>query len=122
VLPSLSAEDRLIEGFVVALRTARNHPLVTRLLVTDAETLLPYATVNAGPALAIARAFLAQRIRVAQTSGALPPIDADQVAEVLVRLTLSFVLIPESCIPLDDDEQMRAFARKHVLSLVTAPN
>ncbi|HVS29076.1 MAG TPA: TetR family transcriptional regulator [Solirubrobacteraceae bacterium] len=119
VTPLESVEQRMVEGFVVTLRFARRHSLVARLLTAEPETLLPYLTLRGGPLLAIARGFLAERIRQAQDEGDVGDLDPEQAAEVVVRLMLSFILTPESCVPLNDVRQMRAFARRYVAPLVT---
>ncbi len=116
VMPLRTTEERLVEGFVVAIRTARAHPLISRLLASDPEVLLPFLTVRAGPAIAIARTYLAARIRQVV---AIAEVDAEQVAEVLVRLALSFVLVGESCVALDNDREIRVFARRHIVPMVT---
>ncbi|MGI8921352.1 MAG: TetR/AcrR family transcriptional regulator [Solirubrobacteraceae bacterium] len=114
-----SVEERMIEGFVVTLRSARHHLLLGRLLRAEPELLLPHLTQRAGVALAMASAFLAERIRDAQDLGDIPAFDAQQVAELVVRLTLSFILTPDSSIALEDELAMRAFARRYVAPLVT---
>jgi hypothetical protein len=42
----------------------------------------------------------------------------DEAAEVLVRLAFSFVLIQESALPLDDDDAVRATARRVVAPIL----
>ena len=51
----------------------------------------------------------------ADVLGQLKGFDAQGVAELAVRLSLSFLLTPESCIPLDDDAATRAFARSYLV-------
>lgn len=119
VMPLPTVDERLAEGFVVTLRLARRHPLLTRLLAAEPEELLPHLTIHGGPALALARAYLAERIREAQAEGQVPQLDPEQVAEVVVRLAHSFVLTPESCIPLEDERAARAFAARYVAPIVT---
>ncbi|MEO3824152.1 TetR/AcrR family transcriptional regulator [Actinomadura sp. B10D3] len=115
-LPTL--EERLVEGFAVALRMGREQRLVTRLMVVEPELILPHSTVKAAPLLAAARGYLAARLRTAQRRGAAPPdVDPEVVAEILVRLTHSLVLTPEGHIPLDDDGA-RDFARRYLLPIV----
>jgi AcrR family transcriptional regulator len=108
--------ERMVEGFVATMRLVRGHPLIGRLLAAEPETLLPYLTLRAGPGIAVARAFLAHRIRDGR------PAEEDdgveQTAELLVRLTLSFVLTPDSTIAARDDAALRTFARAHLLPLV----
>ncbi len=114
-----TARERLVEGFVVGMRYTRRDPLLSRLLSTDPEALLPYLTVNGGLVVAAARDFL-----VSQAEG-LPggdkPVDGRDpagVAELFVRLAISFTLTPDSCIPLDDDDSVRAFARSYLAVLM----
>ncbi|WP_396448571.1 TetR/AcrR family transcriptional regulator [Actinomadura sp.] len=115
-LPTL--EERLVEGFAVALRISREQRLVNRLLVVEPELILPHSTVKAGPLLAAARGYIAGRLRTAQRLGAAPAgVDPEVVAEILVRLTHSLVLTPEGHIPLDD-EGARSFARRYLLPMV----
>jgi AcrR family transcriptional regulator len=119
IAPLPSFEDRVVEGFVVSLRFARDSSLLGRLLDLEPETLLPFLTVNGGPILATARSFLAGQFRQAQKAGEAPKFDADAVAETVVRLVFSFVLTTDSCIRLDDERAMRAYARDHIVPLVT---
>lgn len=114
-----TVRERLVEGFVVGMRYTRRDPLLSRLLSTDPEALLPYLTVNGGLVVAAARDFL-----VSQAEG-LPggdkPVDGRDpagVAELFVRLAISFALTPDSCIPLDDDESVRAFAISYLAVLM----
>ena len=113
-----SVEDGVVEGFVAILGGVRNHPLTSRLLETEPETILPFFTTGAGPVIAASRMYLAGYLKAAQKRGQLKPFDADAIAELLVRVAISMVLTPESTIPLDTDRQLRAFARKYVLPTV----
>lgn len=107
--------DRLVEGFAVGVRYARTDRLLNRLLASDAEALLPYLTTNGALVVAAARDFL-----VRQGDG-LRPVDGrtpDGVAELFVRLAISFTLMPDSAIPLDTDDDVRAFARSYLAPLM----
>jgi AcrR family transcriptional regulator len=112
-----TVEERLVEGFVVGVRYARKDRLLNRLLASDPEALLPYLTTNGALVVATARDFLVQQ------GGAAAPV-ADRtpagVAELFVRLAISFTLMPESAIPLDTDEEVRAFARAYLAPLMCA--
>lgn len=109
-----SLDERIVEGFVFALRYGRNHPLVGGLLRVEPEEVLPYLTVRAGTALAVVRECLAGHIREAEV-GAFDPV---QVAEIMVRIVVSFVLTQDSSIELDTDEDLRRFARRYLVPLV----
>jgi hypothetical protein len=66
------------------------------------------------------RSFLAARLREAQIEGDVGAIDVEQAAEVLVRLCLSFVLLQESVLPIDDPESAADLARRLIAPVVTS--
>jgi AcrR family transcriptional regulator len=107
--PEAPIDEQVAAGFVTSLRIAREHPLLQRLASFEPEAVLD--AVRAGPAFAMARAFLAERLRASQRAGVLGDVDAEAAAELLVRLMLSFVLLPQSVLPIDDDERARESAR-----------
>ncbi|MFE4450725.1 TetR/AcrR family transcriptional regulator [Streptomyces sp. NPDC056796] len=115
-----TTEDRLVAGFVAVLKHFREHPLVGGLLRLEPEIMLPFLTVESGPAFLAMRAYLADRLRHAQRAEGLPETDPTPVAELMVRITVSFLLNPVSCFELDDDEQVRAFARRYLVPLLSA--
>lgn len=119
--PSRPAEDQIAEGFVTALRLSRDHPLLNRLARVEPESVLASLTADGGVVLSLMRAYLAQRIREAQERGEVPQSDPDAAAELLIRLCISFVLIQDSVIPLDDEEEARSFARRMIAPALTAP-
>ncbi|MEO3870566.1 TetR family transcriptional regulator [Nonomuraea sp. B12E4] len=98
--------DQVAEGFAITVRLVRAHPLLRRLLATEPETILPQLTLEAGPYLAAARDYLTAHVGDAE------------VAELFVRVALSFVLIPESSTPLRNYEDARAYARRHLVPLL----
>lgn len=107
-LPVLA--DRIVEGFRFALALARAHPLVGGLLVVEPQTILPFLTLHAGPATAAIREYLAGHL------GGTPG-DPDVVAEVMVRIAVSFVTTPDTCVPLRTDAEIREFARRYLVPL-----
>ncbi|MEU0126834.1 MULTISPECIES: TetR/AcrR family transcriptional regulator [unclassified Streptomyces] len=115
-----SVEDRLVAGFVAVLRHIREHPLVGGLLRLEPEIMLPFLTLESGPALVAIRGYLADRLRSAQLAEGRPETDQTPVAELMVRITVSFLLNPVSCFELDDDEQVGAFARRYLVPLISA--
>jgi len=102
-------EERIVEGFVFTLASAREHVLLNRLLESD-EATLAYLTTEGGPVVAAAREYLAQQMPRAR--------DTQAVAEIVARLVLSFVLTPESAIKLDTPRRARAFARRFIAPLM----
>lgn len=112
-------EDIAVEGFVAVVVGVRSNPLLRRLLVTEPEIALPMLTLRGGPVLAIGRGYLAGLIRDLQARGAIPAYDPEPVAELLARIAHSLLLTPEGCIPGQDDDDTRAFARAHIAPLLT---
>ncbi|MEU6018526.1 TetR/AcrR family transcriptional regulator [Streptomyces sp. NPDC047515] len=115
-----TTEDRLVEGFTAVLGHIRTHPLIGGLLRLEPETMLPFLTLESGPALLVIRDYLAGRLRHARRAQGRPESDPTPVAELMVRITVSFLLNPVSCFELDDDEQVRAFARRYLVPLLAA--
>src|SRR5438067_7420591 len=84
-------EEAIYHGVLYCLRFAREHPLLDRLLRSDAESRLPYLTTRARPLIKRAReAFLQEVGRKAWVRANV----ADQVADLAVRMTLSYALTP----------------------------
>ncbi|MBM7442508.1 TetR/AcrR family transcriptional regulator [Streptomyces sp. HB132] len=115
-----TTEDRLVAGFVAVLKHIREHPLVGGLLRLEPEIMLPFLTLESGPAFLAIRDYLADRLRHARRAEGRPETDPTPVAELMVRITVSFLLNPVSCFELDDDEQVRAFARRYLVPLLSA--
>jgi AcrR family transcriptional regulator len=120
--PLDSFEDRLVEGFAVALDLGRNHPLLQRLLRTEPELVLPFVTVAGGPGLLLLRDHLARVLQHQRRKNRSGPRlhDPQVVAELLVRLGQSLLLTPESSIDLGSPAAVRRFARTHLLPMVFA--
>ncbi|KAF0846367.1 TetR/AcrR family transcriptional regulator [Nocardia caishijiensis] len=109
-----SAEDQIIELFVVFALGLRQNPLLDRLLATDAATVLPYLTTGGSPVIELGRDFIAEFITRLQQDGKLPAYDPLPVAEMVARTALSLVLTRPTVIPLDDEAAARRFARDHI--------
>lgn len=89
-----TTEDRLVEGFAAVLGHIREHPLVGGLLRLEPETMLPFLTLESGPAFLAIRDYLADRLRHARRAEGRPVSDPAPVAELMVRITVSFLLNP----------------------------
>ncbi|WP_399892649.1 TetR/AcrR family transcriptional regulator [Streptomyces sp. BBFR51] len=117
-LPTM--EERVVEGFVVALRHTRAHPLFGGLLRLEPEVVLPHLTVNGGSSLSATVDYLTGHLRRAQRAEGRPDQDPRPVAELMVRVAVSFLLNPASCIEMEDEDQARAFARRYLAPLLNA--
>jgi AcrR family transcriptional regulator len=84
-------EEALCRGTLYCLNFARQHPLLDRLLSTDAETLLPYLNTRAAPVVRRAtEAFVDELGRKPWVRWDL----VEEVADVAVRMTISYALNP----------------------------
>lgn len=94
-------EGKVVQGFLVGLRLARSS-LLAGLLQTDPETAQDLVT--SGSLIAAGRQALVERYEalVGTRLGRLQRPRAEAVAEALIRLGLTFVLIPDTAIDLDD--------------------
>jgi AcrR family transcriptional regulator len=118
--PADPVADQIADGFVATLRAAREHPLLNRLARLEPESVLTSFTASDGALFAVARDFLAVRLRSAQKAGQLGTLPLVEAAEILVRLGLSFVLVQPSALPLHDEKRMRTLARQLIAPVLTA--
>ncbi|QKW10218.1 TetR/AcrR family transcriptional regulator [Streptomyces sp. NA04227] len=118
--PLPSVQERVTEGFVAVLRHIREHELIGGMLESEPETLLPYLTVDGGPVLRAMRDYVARRLDEERRAEGLPVGGATAVAELMVRITVSFLLNPETCFDLDSEEGARAFARRYLVPLLAS--
>jgi AcrR family transcriptional regulator len=119
--PDQGPEDRLAAGFVAALRIAREHPLLRRLVRHEPAAILEVLNSADDRTLAMVRAFLAEEVRTGQRAGTLRAGDPEAAAELLFRIGLSFLLMPRSVIEIDDDETAAEVARTLIAPIVVAP-
>jgi AcrR family transcriptional regulator len=79
------------------LRFAHEHPLLDRLLATDAQTFLPYLTTQGLPVVTRAREAAVELLRERR-----PDLDEDELRglfDVSARATLSYILTPSERSP-----------------------
>ena len=89
------------------LLALRSHPLVKRILSSEPDLAASLLTTHAAPIIAFAREVVAERLNVARP-----------IAEVMVRLSASFVLTPDSCIALKSTDDARDFARTYLVPML----
>ncbi|TDE32373.1 TetR/AcrR family transcriptional regulator [Actinomadura sp. 6K520] len=117
-----TAADRVVLGFVSALRAIRGNPLIGGLSAAEPDVLMAATISDDGRTLAIVRQFVAGQLRREQRAGNVSPdLDIDFVAEMMVRVSGSFLAIPSELIDLDDDEQVAALARRFLVPMLDAP-
>ncbi len=92
------AQQAMEDATLFCPRFARDHPLLDRLLETDAETLLPYLTTRAGPLITRAREAFTQLL----TAKAWVRADIlRQAGDAVARIMFSYVMTPPDRRPED---------------------
>jgi AcrR family transcriptional regulator len=112
-----TVEDQVVEGFLAGWKVVRESVL-GELFTSDRPTAVSLLT--AAPVLTLARAALVERYEMVTNRmlAGQEAADAELLAEALVRLGLSFVLIPESVIELENTEAARASLRRLLAPLL----
>jgi AcrR family transcriptional regulator len=118
--PGAPVDEQIAQGFLTSLRLIRDHPLLDRFARHEPEAALQALNQDGAAIFAISRAFVAARIADAKRRGMVGEVDADHVAELLIRLGFSFLLIPATSLPVSDDRAIRALARETIAPMLTA--
>ncbi|MFJ4099296.1 TetR/AcrR family transcriptional regulator [Amycolatopsis japonica] len=111
--------ERVVLGFVSSLRAIRGNPLIGGLLDVEPDLLMASMIGDGGRTLATVRAFVACQLKQEQAAGNVSrKLDVDLAAELMVRVSTSFLLIPSQVVDVDDDEQLAAVARRFLVPLL----
>lgn len=112
-------EERVELGFVSMMGQVRGHALLARMLKVEPETVLMQLTTEG--TLLVTGATLATLgfFQEAVDDGLLDSIEGmEPCAELLVRVVHSYLLTPQALIELETPEQLRDFARAHLVPMV----
>ncbi|WP_327001152.1 TetR/AcrR family transcriptional regulator [Dactylosporangium sp. NBC_01737] len=113
--------DRVVVGFVSSLRALRRNPLIGGLMAAEPDLVAPSMISDGGQTLATVRQFLAGQLRREQRAGNVSSeLDTDLAAEMMVRVSASFLAIPGEIVDLDDEAQLAAVARQFLVPMVQA--
>ncbi|NIJ09860.1 AcrR family transcriptional regulator [Saccharomonospora amisosensis] len=114
-----SVADRVVLGFVSSLRAIRGNPLIGGLLAVEPDLVAPSMISDGGRTLATVREFVAGQLRHEQHAGNVSKeLDTDLVAELMVRISASFLAIPSHIIDIEDDEQLAEVARRYLVPML----
>jgi TetR/AcrR family transcriptional regulator, repressor for uid operon len=103
-----TSADRVVDGYLTTLQAIRSNPLLAGLLPVELNTLVASMADSAQNVLGLARLFIAQLLYIEKGAGEIPEhVDVDLVADVMVRLAVSYILIPSDVVDLDDPEATR---------------
>jgi AcrR family transcriptional regulator len=119
--PQKPIADRLTDLFVAVLAVIREHPLLERLARVEPEALLFELTRDESAVFKLVLDFLVGLIGAAQAGGDLPAGDPAPLAEIALRLGASFVLMPDSVLPLEDESATRETVRALLAPLFEPP-
>lgn len=115
--PDGSLPEQVADGFVATLREARGNPLVERALRFEPERILAALNDPYDPLLGMLRSFGEAQLRAGPAAGR-ERADPAVVAELMVRIGLSFLLVRPSVIDIGDEEVARDLARTLIAPLV----
>jgi AcrR family transcriptional regulator len=109
-------EEQGAEVFVAGLRFMHEHPVARRAIESEPEAIVQYLEQDDGLLFRMSREFVASWLRGA---GIEHP-DVDAAAETIARLFISFLLLPQSVVQLDDDDATRAYVRTCIAPIVAS--
>ncbi|PXW32737.1 UNVERIFIED_CONTAM: TetR family transcriptional regulator [Williamsia faeni] len=117
-----TAADRLVVGFVSSLQAFRSNPLIGSLIATEPNLSVGAMVGDDGRMLAAVRQFVAGQLRHEQLVGNIAEdLDTDLTAEVMVRISASFLTIRSHVVNLDTEEELVAVARQFLVPMLRLP-
>jgi AcrR family transcriptional regulator len=105
--------ERIAEAFVACVRVSRDHPLAARLAREEPGDVLEQLTRGEPSALDLGIAFVSAELRATPEAKG----DPGETAELLVRLALTYLLVPSRAFDRDDDQAARMFALRALVPL-----
>ncbi|WP_437426699.1 TetR/AcrR family transcriptional regulator [Williamsia muralis] len=114
-----TAAERVVLGFVSSLRAIRGNPMIGGLI--DAEPGLVAGSMigDDGRMVAAVREFVAGQLRREQQVGNVDKqLNIDLIAEMMVRISASFLTIRSDVVDLDDDKQLAAIAWQFLVPML----
>lgn len=97
-------------AFVAGIRFFTRHPILAVGREEEPPLVVERILARRGPMVDRALDFYAGAIRRARQDGAVGDVDPRIAAEVIVRLTLSYFLVPPMVLDVDDDDQVALLA------------
>lgn len=103
--------DRMTAVFATTVTALRAHPMMHNAFVERPDEFAELSVFEAGNLMRLSTAYLTGLLLAEQERGDLPgELAVDVVAEIVVRLVHSVVLVPNLSHPLESDAELRAFA------------
>lgn len=115
-----TVSERVVVGFVSSLRAMRSNPLIGGLMAAEPELVGPLVVGEGGTTLTVVAQFVAGQLRREQDAGNVSKsIDVELVAEMMVRVSTSFLTTPGGLVDLDDDTRVGDIARRFLVPMLT---
>jgi AcrR family transcriptional regulator len=109
-----SFDDKVVRAFTAVVWSLRNHPLMTR----EPQAVLPFLTT--APAMQTALSVVAARLRRSAQANDLNLTDPEALADILVRLAHSVLLVPHPDRPLTTRIDIEDYAQRYIRPLTRA--
>ena len=106
--------DQIAEAFVAGLGFMHAHPVARRSIEAEPEAIVQYLEAEDGRLFRMSRDFVAGGLRSAGVAHA----DLEAAAETMLRIFVSFLLLPRSAVALDDPGALRSYVRACVVGIV----
>ncbi|MGO3327531.1 TetR/AcrR family transcriptional regulator [Gordonia sp. (in: high G+C Gram-positive bacteria)] len=114
-----SFADRLVTGFVTSIQQIWSNPLIKRLIADDPALVPGLVGGGGGRNMYAVSEFVATALRKEQHAGNLDAsVDPDLAAELIARITGSFVTTPGGQVELEDAAQLENIARSYLLPML----
>jgi AcrR family transcriptional regulator len=116
IAPLDTVEERVVEAFVIAMREALANPVAGALRQFEPESFSPLLVDSDQSAYQLVRtAVVLQLLDSALTMAA-----AEQAVELMLRISVSLLLVPTPALSVQTDDDARAFARAYLLPILEA--
>lgn len=103
--------DRLVGVFATTVGALRTHPMMGSAAVERPDEFAELSVLEAGNLMQLSTEYVLGLLRADVARGDLPAdLAVETVAEIVVRLVHSVVLVPHLGCPLESDAHLRAFA------------
>nr|WP_245673010.1 TetR/AcrR family transcriptional regulator [Aldersonia kunmingensis] len=114
-----TAADRVVLGFVGSLRAISGNPLIGGLLESEPGLFVGTLISDHGRTLAAVTQFVAGQLAQEQEAGNVSAdIDIELVAEMMVRISASFLTVPSPRVDMHDDAQLASIARQFIVPML----
>lgn len=114
-----TAADRVVVGFVSSLRAFRENPLIGGLMAAEPTLLAGSMIADDGRMLGAVSQFVAGQLRREQEAGKVPEdLDTNLVADVMVRISASFLTARSQVVDVDDTDQLTMVAKQFLVPML----